>query len=90
VLVFHQMNDKVSKSKSVNISQKSDISPSNDHDIVRYLINKQKFDGLWTVDNNIMEKLTGKPFINIQCSLFLLHFKQLIVMKTHHHLMIVH
>ncbi len=31
-----------------------------DQDTVRYLINKQKFDGLWELDSDITAKLTGK------------------------------
>ena len=48
------------QSKHEKISQKSDILPSNDQDIVRYLINKQKFDGLWDLDSEIIKLLTGK------------------------------
>ncbi|CAF1304746.1 unnamed protein product [Rotaria sp. Silwood1] len=41
--------------------EKEETWPTNDQDIVRYLINKQKFDGVWDLDGNIIEKLTGKP-----------------------------
>jgi hypothetical protein len=44
---------------AINV-QKSDVWPSTDQDIVRYLINKQKFDGLWNADDNIIKNLTGK------------------------------
>ncbi len=44
------------------IPQNNDAWPSNDQDIVRYLINKQKFDGLWNLDENILKNLTGKAF----------------------------
>ena len=43
------------KSSSMNTAW-----PSNDQDIVRHLINKQKFDGLWNADDTIINKLTGK------------------------------
>ncbi|CAF3668887.1 unnamed protein product [Adineta steineri] len=41
-------------------SSEKEIWPSNDQDIVRYLINKQKFDGLWDLDSNAIKNLTGK------------------------------
>jgi hypothetical protein len=41
-------------------AKKTDVWPSTDQDIVRYLINKQKFDGLWNADDNIIKNLTGK------------------------------
>jgi hypothetical protein len=34
--------------------------PSNDQDIVRHLINEQKFDGLWNLDSQAVKNLTGK------------------------------
>jgi hypothetical protein len=48
--------------KSQIIPQNNEVWPSNDQDIVRYLINKQKFDGLWNLDENILKNLTGKAF----------------------------
>ncbi|UJR19056.1 hypothetical protein I4U23_022187 [Adineta vaga] len=42
-------------------TQTTDLSVTNDEDIVRYLINKQKFDGSWQIDENNIEKLTKKP-----------------------------
>ncbi|CAF0713764.1 unnamed protein product [Adineta steineri] len=41
-------------------SSEKETWPSNDQDIVRYLINKQKFDGLWDLDSNTIKNLTGK------------------------------
>ncbi|CAF5139402.1 unnamed protein product, partial [Rotaria sp. Silwood1] len=38
-----------------------EVWPIDDENIVRYLINKQKFDGLWDLDANDIELLTGKP-----------------------------
>ncbi|CAF1222422.1 unnamed protein product [Rotaria sordida] len=35
--------------------------PTDDQNIVRYLISKQKFDGLWDLDVEDIEHLTGKP-----------------------------
>jgi hypothetical protein len=37
------------------------VWPSGDENIVRYLISKQKFDGLWNLEANDIERLTGKP-----------------------------
>jgi hypothetical protein len=48
------------KSKYEETSRKSAILPANDQDIVRYLINKQKFDGLWNLDSEIIKELIGK------------------------------
>ncbi|CAF1605387.1 unnamed protein product, partial [Adineta ricciae] len=42
--------------------------PSGDEDIVRYLIEKQNFDGLWSVDCDIIQKLTGKSLTQFQYS----------------------
>jgi hypothetical protein len=50
-------------SKSIS---KKEIWPSNDQDIVRYLINKQKFDGLWDLDSQAVMNLTGKPLLDFQ------------------------
>ncbi len=58
--------DEESESKSAGIPRKDEILPSNDQDIVRYLINKQKFDGLWELDEKIVEELTRKPFIEFR------------------------
>jgi hypothetical protein len=46
--------------------KKDDVWPSNDEDIVRYLINKQNFDGLWNSDSTIIQRLTGKPLSTFQ------------------------
>jgi hypothetical protein len=35
--------------------------PTEDQDIIRYLINKQTFDGLWNLDSKDINELTGKP-----------------------------
>ena len=47
-------------------SSSSAVWPSNDQDIVRHLINKQKFDGLWNADNTIIHNLTGKSLSTFQ------------------------
>ena len=39
-----------------------EIWPNNEQDIVRHLIIKQKFNGLWSLDIESVEKLTEKPF----------------------------
>jgi hypothetical protein len=52
-----------SNSKSKNKKKtalETEIWPSNDQDIVRYLINKQKFDGLWNLDSQVIKNLTGQ------------------------------
>ena len=41
-------------------SSEREIWPSNDQDIVRHLINKQKFDGLWDLDSQAIKSLTEK------------------------------
>ncbi|CAF2453889.1 unnamed protein product [Rotaria sp. Silwood2] len=40
--------------------EKDEAWPTGDQNIVRYLINKQKFDGLWDLDVKSIEQLTGK------------------------------
>ncbi|CAF1446394.1 unnamed protein product [Adineta steineri] len=50
----------MTKKKAEKKSSEKEIWPSNDQDIVRYLINKQKFDGLWDLDSNTIKNLTGK------------------------------
>jgi hypothetical protein len=60
----------INKSKHEETSRKSDILPANDQDIVRYLINKQKFDGLWNLDDEIITELTGKSFFIFQLTNF--------------------
>ncbi|CAF1362603.1 unnamed protein product [Adineta ricciae] len=40
----------------------ADLSVMRDEDIVRYLIDKQKFNGSWQLDETDIQKLTGKPW----------------------------
>ena len=40
--------------------------PLNDEDIIRHLITKQNFDGLWQADSEIIVKLTGKPLASFE------------------------
>ncbi|CAF1337573.1 unnamed protein product [Rotaria sordida] len=47
-------------------SSKKETWPSNDQDIVRHLINKQKFDGLWPLDSQDVKNLTGKTLADFQ------------------------
>jgi hypothetical protein len=56
--VYISSNSK-SKNKKKTVLE-TEIWPSNDQDIVRYLINKQKFDGLWDLDSQVIKNLTGK------------------------------
>ncbi|UJR19653.1 hypothetical protein I4U23_022788 [Adineta vaga] len=44
---------------NVNIQQSGEIWPTNNQDIVRHLITKQKFDGSWDLDSNTIKRLTG-------------------------------
>jgi len=46
--------------KTESILQNKEVWPSTDQDIVRYLINKQKFDGLWNLNDDTIKNLTGK------------------------------
>ena len=52
--------------KPERIPQKNNTWPSTNQDIVRYLINKQNFDGLWNPDNDIIKNLTGKSLSAFQ------------------------
>jgi hypothetical protein len=47
-------------------AQTEEVWPTNNQDIVRYLIDKQKFDGSWELDATNIERLTGKPLIAFQ------------------------
>jgi hypothetical protein len=47
--------------KDFSKAEKQDIWPTGDQNIVRYLINKQNFDGLWDLNAKNIEQLTGKP-----------------------------
>jgi hypothetical protein len=62
--------EETDKSKHEETSRKSAILPANDQDIVRYLINKQKFDGLWNLDSEIIKELTGKSLSVFQLTNF--------------------
>jgi hypothetical protein len=42
--------------------------PKDDEDIVRYLIDQQNFDGLWSVNSTTIQKLTGKSLDQFQQS----------------------
>ncbi|CAF1315725.1 unnamed protein product [Rotaria magnacalcarata] len=46
--------------QSLIVQEKTESWPTDDQNIVRYLINKQKFDGLWDLDAKDIEQLTGK------------------------------
>ncbi|CAF1159627.1 unnamed protein product [Adineta steineri] len=52
-------SDTISKKKKIK-SPIKEIWPSNDDDVVRYLIDKQKFNGLWDLDSQAVQNLTGK------------------------------
>jgi len=62
-------NDTFSSEKEITtIEEKKDTFPAGDQDIVRYLISKQAFDGLWDLDSKEIEQLTGKPLSHFQQS----------------------
>jgi hypothetical protein len=44
--------------------EQEESCPTDDQNIVRHLIKKQKFDGLWELDAKTIERLTGKPLMN--------------------------
>ena len=46
--------------------QKIETFPTDDENIVRYLINKQTFDGLWNLDSKDVEQLIGKSLSHFQ------------------------
>jgi hypothetical protein len=50
------------------VEEKKEAFPAVDQDIVRYLIGKQEFDGLWNLDSKEIEQLTGKPLSHFQQS----------------------
>ena len=47
-------------------AQQEETWPLNDEDIIRHLITKQNFDGLWQADSEIIVKLTGKPLASFE------------------------
>ena len=46
----------------------TDVWPTDNQDIVRYLINKQKFDGSWDLDSQSIQRLTGKSLSDFEQS----------------------
>jgi hypothetical protein len=58
----HEMSNPVSRSMRHYAARSipEDVWPTGDENIVRYLISKQKFDGLWNLDAKNIEQLTGK------------------------------
>ncbi|CAF1681917.1 unnamed protein product, partial [Adineta ricciae] len=59
---LHYAKRKACAYDEFEIDEKSEEKfPNDDENIVRYLIDKQNFDGLWNLDSEIIEKLTGKP-----------------------------
>ena len=57
---------RASRHMSRDKSPKDDLWPSNDEDIVRYLIKKQRFNGLWDLGDEVIMNLTGKPLSAFQ------------------------
>ncbi|CAF1085766.1 unnamed protein product [Adineta steineri] len=57
-------SDTISKKKKIK-SPIKEIWPSNDDDVVRYLIDKQKFNGLWDLDSQAVQNLTGKTLAEV-------------------------
>jgi hypothetical protein len=56
-------HEKRSSKKSRTVARDVD---QGEQDIIRHVINKQKFDGLWDVDTKIIEQLTGKSLSDFQ------------------------
>jgi hypothetical protein len=56
----------VMKDTAGSKKQNEDLWPTNNEDIVRHLIDKQKFDGSWDLDSKSIEQLTGKPLTVFQ------------------------
>jgi hypothetical protein len=53
---------------AVSKKPEEDVWPTGNQDVVRHLIDKQKFDGSWDLDSKSIEQLTGKPLIAFQQS----------------------
>ncbi|CAF3924382.1 unnamed protein product, partial [Rotaria sp. Silwood1] len=51
-----------------NAKSEYETWPTGDQNIVRYLINKQKFDGLWDLDESDLQHLAGKSWKNVSSS----------------------
>ncbi|CAF3121684.1 unnamed protein product [Rotaria socialis] len=47
-------------SSSSNARSSEEALPKDDHSVVRFLIDRQNFDGLWDLDSKTMEKLVGR------------------------------
>ncbi|CAM4783886.1 unnamed protein product [Rotaria magnacalcarata] len=54
------------KKRKCNANGDDDDWPKKNRDIVRHLIKKQTFDGLWDLESENIEHLTGKPLANFQ------------------------
>jgi hypothetical protein len=50
-------------------NENKDIFPTDDQNIVRYLIHKQQFDGLWDLNSKNIQQLTGKALSHFQQSI---------------------
>ncbi|CAF5003228.1 unnamed protein product, partial [Rotaria sp. Silwood1] len=50
-----------SHQQSLIDEEKDETWPTDNQNIIRYLISKQKFDGSWDLDAKDVEHLTGKP-----------------------------
>jgi len=61
-------NNSVMKNVATSEMLKEDVWPTDNQDIVRHLIDKQKFDGSWNLDSTSIERLTGKPLTAFQQS----------------------
>lgn len=69
----------------VGKEEKEEEWPTGDENIVRYLISKQKFDGLWNLDGGQIEKLTGKsltPFPKVSNDQMLIAAIVVVVLET--------
>ncbi|CAF4796537.1 unnamed protein product [Rotaria socialis] len=54
------------KKRKCDAEDNDDDWPKNNRDIVRHLIKKQTFDGLWDLESENIKHLTGKPLAEFQ------------------------
>jgi hypothetical protein len=59
--------EKLGRKSSISKRKRAEETfPTDDENIVRYLINKQMFDGLWELNSKEIEQLTSKPLSHFQ------------------------
>ncbi|CAF1140071.1 unnamed protein product [Rotaria sp. Silwood1] len=68
LIVYALANDPISHQQSLIDEEKDETWPTDNQNIIRYLISKQKFDGSWDLDAKDVEHLTGKPLRSFPAS----------------------